>query len=147
VEPEELIEVIKEVRKKGVEIYLNFDIGHWFTRIDAGKEIKIKPEEVIKNIPSEYIYELHLNDYIPQKRIFHPPLNRFQGLLRYENLVNYFQICRKKNVHLIVMETAVRSVEDIINSKEIIKQENEEILKIYREAMHGLKEKIYLSAG
>ncbi|KXB04403.1 hypothetical protein AKJ48_02670, partial [candidate division MSBL1 archaeon SCGC-AAA261O19] len=58
VEPEELIDVVEEVRGQDVEIYFNFDIGHWFTRADQGKEISMPPEEVMNKIPGEMVKEL-----------------------------------------------------------------------------------------
>lgn len=49
VEPEELIPVVEDVRSEGTEVYFNFDIGHWFICADAGKDISMLPEDVIKN--------------------------------------------------------------------------------------------------
>jgi len=131
--PEDLLEVVEKVREKGCEIYLNFDIGHWFTVIDGGFSVPENPENVIEKFPEEFLFELHLNDYIPVKKIFHPALHRGEGLLKRENLKRYFQLVKKKKVKLVVIETAVRTAEEILNAEVIIKEEQNfinELLKV-----------------
>lgn len=129
-QPEDLYEVVELVREKKAELYLNFDIGHWFTVIDANYSVPESPENKILNFPSEFLYELHLNDYIPGRKIFHPPLHRGDGLLKKENLKNYFEIVKKKGVKLIVIETAVRTKEELINAINLIKEEQRFINEI-----------------
>lgn len=131
VEPEELKGVVEDVRSEGVDIYFNFDIGHWLTRADAGREIPVPPENIVKKIPKEMVKELHLNDYIPGKRIFHPPLHEQKGLLQRENVENYAEIVKEKNAELIVLETAFRTREHIKNKEEILRKETNYIEKIF----------------
>ncbi|MBS3815369.1 MAG: sugar phosphate isomerase/epimerase [Hadesarchaea archaeon] len=130
VEPEELIEVVREVREEGIEIFFNFDIGHWFTRADNGKEIPSPPEEIVNEIPGEMIKELHLNDYIPGKKIFHPPLHEERGLLVRENLERYAEIVKSKETELIVLETAFRETKQVKNRDEILQKETEYVKEI-----------------
>jgi len=139
VEPEECIEVVKAVRSNGVNIYFNFDIGHWFTRAEKGKEIPQNPEEKLKIIPAEYICEFHLNDFIPssmdpQKQFtFHPPFHTESGPLKRANLVNYWKILKEKNPNvLILLETAFKKLEQVIDRENIIKAETAYIKDIFK---------------
>lgn len=125
VEPEELIDVVSEVRENDVDVHFNFDIGHWFTRADKGKDIPMPPEDVVKKIPGEMVKEFHLNDYIPGKKIFHPPLHTQSGLLKRENLERYAKMVKEKNVELIVVETAFRETDQVKNRDKILQQETQ----------------------
>jgi len=136
--PEDLLEIVKTVREKGVELYLNFDIGHWFTVIDGGYSVPEQPEKILETFPSEFLFELHLNDYVPNKKIFHPPLHQYSGLLKKENLQRFFEIAHKKGVKLIVIETAVREKDEIINAINIIKEENEVIKGLLKHSRQRL---------
>ncbi len=124
VEPEEISSVIEEVRGQGVEVYFNFDIGHWFTRADVGKPVPDPPEKIIEEIPDGMFKEVHLNDYVPGKRIFHPPLQEGLGLFKRENLVRYAQLVRDKGAELIVVETAIKTKEQVMRRNEIMQGEN-----------------------
>ncbi|KXB00345.1 hypothetical protein AKJ42_00980 [candidate division MSBL1 archaeon SCGC-AAA261C02] len=95
-EVNECIEVIRKARDRGTEVYFLFDIGHWFTRADAGKEIPDDPVKVVEDVPKELIKELHLNDYVPEKIIFHPPLHLQWGPLKREALERYAKIAKGK---------------------------------------------------
>lgn len=123
VEPEDCIEVVTEVRKKGIEVYFNFDIGHWFTRADCGKEIPDEPEKIMERIPKELVKELHLNDYVPGEKTFHPPLHLESGPLKKENLIRYFEIVKKLEPELIVLETAYKYLDQVKNRKKILEEE------------------------
>ncbi|MBN1899043.1 MAG: sugar phosphate isomerase/epimerase [Spirochaetes bacterium] len=130
--PDELLEVVRTIRDKGKELYLNLDIGHWFTVIDEGFQVPEQPEKVIEKFPSEFLYELHLNDYVPDEKIFHPPLHEGLGLLKKDNLKRYFEIVQRKGVKLVVIETAVRRKEDLEHGMDIARKESlfiQEILK------------------
>jgi sugar phosphate isomerase/epimerase len=122
-EPEELCGVVEEVRGQGIEIYLNFDIGHWFTRADVGRPLPDPPEKIIEEIPDGMFKELHLNDYVPGKRLFHPPLHEGVGPLKRENLVRYAELVKRKGAELIVLETAIKTKEQVINRERIMKEE------------------------
>lgn len=138
VEPEDCIEVVKAVRANGVKLYFNFDIGHWFTRAEKGKEIPSNPAEKMEIIPDDYICEVHLNDFIPssmdpQKQFtFHPPLNQTAGPLQRKNLENYWEVLKKKKPKLILLETAFKKLEQVKDRENIIKQETEYIKSIFK---------------
>ncbi|MFQ6129427.1 MAG: sugar phosphate isomerase/epimerase family protein [Candidatus Hadarchaeaceae archaeon] len=123
--------IIKEARAKGVEIYFNFDIGHWFTRADFGKQIPDPPEMALEPIPPDYLKELHLNDYVPGEGIFHPPLHLGWGLLQRGNLERYARLVKRKGVETIVLETALKSIEQVLGREELLKQESEYVRDIF----------------
>ncbi len=123
VDVEECLEILEIVDPKGERAKFCFDIGHWFTRADFGKKIPEPPEDVMKLIPEKYICQVHLNDYIPVVKKFHPPLHYQAGLLKRENLKNLFDIFRAKKVDTVVMETAVRDVDELLNTRELMKKE------------------------
>ncbi|MFN4133819.1 MAG: sugar phosphate isomerase/epimerase family protein, partial [Candidatus Hadarchaeales archaeon] len=130
-EPEDLCTIIEKARSQGAEVYLNFDIGHWFTRADVGKDIPDPPEKIMEEIPDGMFKELHLNDYVPGKRLFHPPLHEGVGPLKRENLVRYAEILKRKGAELVVLETAIKTKEQVLASAEILKEETEFIRGIF----------------
>jgi len=132
-EPDELCSVVEEVRGQGIEIYFNFDIGHWFTRADVGRPLPNPPEKIIEDIPDGLFKELHLNDYVPGKRLFHPPLYEGVGPLKRENLVRYADLVKKKGAELIVMETAVKTPEQVLNREKLIQNENDFVRGVFGE--------------
>ena len=125
IEPEEVCAVLEEVEKNGVKIYFCFDIGHWLTRLDVGGKTPNPPELVVEGIPSGFFKEVHLNDYVPGKRIFHPPLHEGAGLLKRENLRRYFGLIEAKGAELVVVETAFKVREQVVRREEILKEETE----------------------
>lgn len=131
VEPEDLIEAVEEVRSEGVDVFFNFDIGHWFTRANFGKEIPTPPEDVIKKLPEDMVKELHLNDYIPEERVFHPPLHDQSGLLLRSNIERYAELVEEKGAELIVVETAFRDLEQIKNRDKVIREETDYLKEIF----------------
>lgn len=133
VEPEDCIEVVEEARKKGTEVYFNLDIGHWFTRADCGRNIPDEPERVMERIPKELVKELHLNDYVPGKKTFHPPLHLESGPLKKENLKKYFEIVKKLEPELIVLETAYKYLDQVQNRRKILEEETAYIKSIIKE--------------
>jgi len=122
-EIQECLEIIEEVNKKGNDLKFCFDIGHWFTRADAGKKIPEPPESIMDSIPAGVLGQVHLNDYIPVVKKFHPPLHFESGLLKRGNLVNLMKKFKDKGVSLVIVETAVRDVNDLLNSIKIIEDE------------------------
>lgn len=125
VEVDEILEVLEIIDPSGKKIKFCFDIGHWFTRAHSafGKDIPAPPEQIMESIPEKYISQVHLNDYIPEINKFHPPLHYQSGLLKETNLKNLFNIFRKKKVKIVVMETAVREVDELLNARSLMKQE------------------------
>lgn len=131
VEPEDVWSVVEEVRENGVEVYFNFDIGHWFTREDMGRRVPRPPEQVIEKIPGGLFKEVHLNDYVPGKKIFHPPLQEEAGLLKHENIVRYAQLVKEKGAELVVVETAIKTKEQVMRREEIMRGEVEYLRSIF----------------
>ncbi len=125
------LSVVRELREKGVELYFNLDIGHWFTRADTGSSIPDPPESVMEDLPSEYLKELHLNDYVPGKKMFHPPIHLGLGPLKRANLERYAEIVKGKGVEVVVLETALKSVEQVVNRRELLKEETKFIKDIF----------------
>jgi len=123
VEPEDLIRAVEKCRNKGAEVYLNLDIGHWFTRAEKGKPIPENPENVMKKIPKEFVCELHLNDYVPKKIIFHPPLHLTEGPLQKQNLINYGKIIKELNPEVVILETALKTKEQIAQREDLLTEE------------------------
>lgn len=134
VEPEEIYPVIEEVKREGLEIHYCFDIGHWFTRADGTppKEIPDPPESIMEKIPAELLREIHLNDYIPKIKKFHPPLHYQKGLLKRKNLERFAQIVKEKRVELIVVETAVRDPQELLNAKRLLRDETNYLNDIFK---------------
>jgi sugar phosphate isomerase/epimerase len=124
-EPAEICEVLEEVRKMGLNVYFCFDIGHWLTRIEVDKRVLNPPERVIEEIPDELLKEVHLNDYVPGKRVFHPPLHLGLGLLGRENLERYLELVMGKGAEVIVVETAASDREHVMRRDEILREETE----------------------
>jgi len=135
VEIEELMEIISNVRKKGFDVKYCFDIGHWFTRglPQFGKQIPSPPESVVNKIPDEMLYEVHLNDFLIEgdKFEFHPPLHRQKGFLKKENLKNLARIFKEKGVEIVVVETAVRSIDDLLGSRKLLKEESSYLAEVF----------------
>ncbi|PKN00209.1 MAG: hypothetical protein CVU78_02415 [Elusimicrobia bacterium HGW-Elusimicrobia-2] len=129
VEPEDIIRLVGKCRKKGAEVYFNLDIGHWFTRALApggnAKPVPEHPEEIMKTIPKEMVKELHLNDFVPKTFTFHPPLHLTEGPLQKENLIAYGKIVRALEPEVIILETAAKVKEYLVQRNELVKEELE----------------------
>ncbi len=130
-EPDELVSVVEEVRGQGIELYFNLDIGHWFTRADVGKPLPNPPEDIVKEIPDGMFKEIHLNDYVPGKRIFHPPLHTQVGPLKSQNLVRLADMLKEKGAELILLETAFREKEQVLDRENIMKDEAQYVKTIF----------------
>lgn len=131
-EPADICGIVEDVRKNGVKINFCFDIGHWMTRADVGKSIPNPPESVIEDIPKGISKEFHLNDYIPEKKVFHPPLNEGIGTLKRRNLERYAELISDRGVDLIVVETAVRAKEQVMRREELLRRETEYLQEIFK---------------
>lgn len=133
-EIEDCLTIIKEARSQGVQIYFNFDIGHWFTRVDFGKQIPDPPEKVLEPIPPDFLKELHLNDYVPGEEMFYPPLHLGWGLLQRGNLERYARLVKRKGVETVVLKTAMKSIEQVLDREELLKRESEYVRDIFETA-------------
>ncbi|MFH1416538.1 MAG: TIM barrel protein [Elusimicrobiota bacterium] len=114
-EIDDMLRVIEKINSRGGQhVYFNFDIGHWFTMAEKGKEIPGDFLREMERIPPEFVSELHLNDYVPKKIIFHPPLMNTPGLLTYDVLKEYFRILRDiLKPEVVVLETAFKTNEQV----------------------------------
>lgn len=132
-EPEDCIEVINLARQEGAGgvIYFNFDIGHWFTRADKGKPLPPDPIEIMRKIPEELVCELHVNDYIPEKIIFHPPINQTEGPLKGEKFRRYAELVKALQPEVLVFETAFKTLDQVKNREKIIEEETKYIKEIF----------------
>ncbi|MFH1957423.1 MAG: sugar phosphate isomerase/epimerase family protein [bacterium] len=141
VEQDDMLALMKDVRADGLDVKYCFDIGHWFTRalpMYGKKELADPVESIIETIPADMLYEVHLNDFWinpdtkgkpPFK--FHPPLNREQGFLKRQNLENINKLFREKGVEIVVVETAVRDMDDLLGSMELLKEESAYLAEIF----------------
>lgn len=131
VEADDCMEVVRRVREKGAEIYFNFDIGHWLTRADAGESIPENPVKILEGIPADFMKELHLNDYVPKEKIFHPPLHLQWGPLKKKYLSEYSRIIKRKDVEVLVLETAFKSVDHFRERDSLLKKETQYVRDIF----------------
>ncbi|MEW6040087.1 MAG: sugar phosphate isomerase/epimerase family protein [Elusimicrobiota bacterium] len=130
----ECLEIIKEVNAKGHNVKFCFDIGHWFTRVDVNLKVHNPPESILNEIPNGIFSQVHLNDYIPVVKKFHPPLHYQKGLLKKENLVNLIRKLARKGASLIVVETAVREVDELLNARELMDAESKYLREVFKDA-------------
>ncbi|MEA3506988.1 MAG: sugar phosphate isomerase/epimerase family protein [Elusimicrobiota bacterium] len=143
VDNKEVIDIISEVNEsEGMDIKYCFDIGHWLTialpRFRGPDAIPSPPESIAEDIPADMLYQVHLNDFYinpdpkgspPFK--FHPPLHKQIGFLKKENLKNLARIFKEKGVETVVVETAVRDIEDLLNAKDIIARETAYLNEVF----------------
>jgi len=136
VENGELINILNEVNAEGMDVKYCFDIGHWFTRglSQFGKEIPDPPESIVREIPDNLLYQVHLNDFYIEgdKFKFHPPLQYETGFLKKENLKNLAGMFRDKGVQIVVVETAVREIEELLNAGDILAAETEYLNEVFK---------------
>lgn len=131
VEPEDCLAVINDIRKEGLELYFNLDIGHWFTRQAQKKPIPAQPEEVMSRIPLGMVKELHLNDFIIDGIVFHPPLHTQDGPLKKANLERYWQIVKTLQPEVIVLETAFKRLDQVLDREAILTEETKYIRGLF----------------
>ena len=141
VEQDDMLKLMKDVRSGGLDVKYCFDIGRWFTRalpMFGKKELADPVESIIEGIPAEMLYEVHLNDFWinpdpkgqpPFK--FHPPLHREQGFLKRKNLENMNKLFKEKAVEIVVVETAVRDMNDLLNGIAVLKEESAYLAEIF----------------
>jgi len=126
------LSVVKEVREHDVPIYFNFGIGNWLKRAESGAKIPSQPESSLELIPPEYIKELHLNDYVPGEMISHPPIHLEWGLLKHANLERFARLAKERKVETVVLETEMKSIEQALDFKNILRAESDYVLDLFR---------------
>lgn len=131
VEVDDCLEVVQRVEENGADLYFNLDIGHWFTRADAGESIPDNPVSIMEEVPADFVNELHLNDYVPEEVIFHPPLHLKWGLLEEKYLKEYAEIVDRKDVEVIVLETALKNIEQFEDRDQLLEDEARYVSEIF----------------
>ncbi|MBN1899048.1 MAG: sugar phosphate isomerase/epimerase [Spirochaetes bacterium] len=129
---DDCLRVVKKIREQGAKsIYFNFDIGHWFTRESIKEKLPVDLLSPMKDIPSDMVWEFHLNDFITETTTFHPPLMEQKGHLTKDRLKEYAAIIKKLGVELLLLETAFHTTDDLKNRYDIIHKENAFIEEIF----------------
>ena len=132
-EVEDCLAIIKEAKAQGVEVYFNFDIGHWLTRADFAKQIPDLPEKALEPIPPDFLKELHLNDYVLDEKMLNPPLHLGWGLLQRGNLQRYARLVKRKGVETVVLETTLKNIAQVLDHEDLLKRESEYVRDIFEE--------------
>ena len=135
VKPEQSLPMLDRVRAKGVDIFYCFDLAHTFTLVATTAEIPYPPDKAYEDIPAHYYNEIHIGDFVPEKTLFHPPLHQDAGLLKADDWARIFRIFRSKGVKTVVIETAVRERDDLINGRQIMLDESRYIKAIFDRVM------------
>ncbi|MGC8816383.1 MAG: sugar phosphate isomerase/epimerase family protein [Candidatus Hadarchaeum sp.] len=130
-EIDECLKLVKKLREQDLPIYFNFDIGNWLTNAEFTHQTPPQPESALEPIPPDYIKELHLSDYVPGEMTLRPPLHLEWGLLKHYNLERYARLAKIKRAETVVVETEVKSIEQAINYKEILRKETDYLLPIF----------------
>jgi len=126
------VAIVKEVREQGVPMYFNFDIGNWLTNAEFSRHMSAQPENLLMQIPPDYIKELHLSDYVPGEMVFRPPLHLEWGLLKHYNLEHYARLTKIKKAETVVLETEMKSIEQALNFKDVLRAETDYVLNIFQ---------------
>ncbi|OGH55844.1 MAG: hypothetical protein A3G34_00295 [Candidatus Lindowbacteria bacterium RIFCSPLOWO2_12_FULL_62_27] len=132
---DECLPIFEEVRRRGVNLKFCFDLAHEFTGFKTLAEIPETPEERYRIVPNDLYLGIQIGDFIPEGRLFHPPMHRLCGRLKREHLVRMFRIFREKGVQYVVIESAVREREDLIHAFELQAEEARFVRDVFNEAM------------
>ncbi len=128
---EEIYPVMESVRDEGIDVRLCFDLAHTFTQVETSDEIPEPPEKAYRDLPDEYLYSLHVGDYVPEEQLFHPPIHQERGKMKRENFVNMAEIFEEKGVEVAIIETAVRDREDLVNGYDLMAEETAFLADIF----------------
>lgn len=120
---DECLPILQEVRRRGINLKFCFDLAHEFTGCKTIDEIPAHPEERYRNVPNEFYMGVQVGDFLPEGRLFHPPMHRQLGRLKREHFVNMFRILREKGAEYIVIESAVREKDDLIGAFDLQAEE------------------------
>lgn len=131
-EIDECLKLVKKVREQDVPIYFNFDIGNWLTNAEFTSNTPANPESSLRSIPPDFIKELHLNDYVPEEKTLRPPLHLELGMLKHYNLEHYARLAKIKKAETVVVETEIKTIEQAINYKDILRRETDYLFHIFR---------------
>ncbi len=128
---EEIYPILNEVRDDGIDVRFCFDLAHTFTLVETSDEIPDPPEKIYEDIPSELLFSLHVGDYVPEETLFHPPIHEERGKMKKKNFENMARIFEEKGVEVVIIETAVRDKEDLINGYDIMAEETAFLADIF----------------
>ncbi len=131
---DECLPIFQEIRKRGINLKFCFDLAHEFTGFKTLQEIPDHPEERYKIVPNELYLGIQIGDFIPEGRLFHPPMHRLMGRLQREHLVAMIRILKDKGVEYIVIESAVRERDDLIRAFELQAEEARFMREVFDEA-------------
>ncbi|MEM3421523.1 MAG: TIM barrel protein [Candidatus Hadarchaeum sp.] len=131
-EIDECLRLVKRVREQGVPIYFNFDIGNWLTNAEFTRQTMAHPESSLASISPDYIKELHLSDYVPEEMTLRPPLHLELGMMKHYNLEHYARLAKIKKAETVVVETEIKSLEQAINYKDVLRNETDYLFHIFR---------------
>ncbi|HOW28422.1 MAG TPA: sugar phosphate isomerase/epimerase family protein [Elusimicrobiota bacterium] len=132
--PEDSIGMLEEIWDKAQVKYC-FDLAHTFTVYKHQSEIPLPVEAQYEKIPAKFYYAIHIGDFVPEKALFHPPLFRESGVIKRETWKNIFRLFRRKGVQYVVIETAVREREDMIEGDQLQREEAAWIKSVFDEVM------------
>lgn len=132
---DECLPIFEQVRKRGINIKFCFDLAHEFTGFKTLEEIPAHPEERYHVVPAELYMGIQIGDFIPEGRLFHPPMHRLLGRLKHEHIVNMFRILREKGAEYVVIESAVRERDDLIHAFELQAEEARFMRSAFDEAL------------
>ncbi|MBI4177956.1 sugar phosphate isomerase/epimerase [bacterium] len=131
----ECLPIFEAIRKRGVNIKFCFDLAHEFTGYKTLDEIPEHPEELYHSVPDELYMGIQIGDFIPEGRLFHPPMHKLLGRLKRGHLVEMFRIFQKKGVEYVVIESAVRERDDLIQAFELQAEEARFMRGVFDEAL------------
>lgn len=131
---DECLPIFEEVRKRGINLKFCFDLAHEFTGFKTLDEIPAHPEDRYHSVPHDLYMGIQIGDFIPEGRLFHPPMHRLLGRLKREHIVNMFRIFREKGVQYVVIESAVREREDLIRAYDLQAEEARFMREAFDEA-------------
>ncbi len=128
---DEIYPVMDAVREAGIDVRFCFDLAHTFTQVQTSAEIPDPPEAPYEDLPEELLYSLHIGDYVPEQKLFHPPIHHEKGKMKEENFKNMARIFEEKGVEVVIIETAVRDRQDLINGYQIMAEETAFLADIF----------------
>ncbi len=135
-EIDDCLKIIKAINSEGHNVKFCIDICHWLTREEIGIEVSTSPENIIDQIPEEFLSgaQVHLSNYVSVTKEFHLPLHYQNGLLKRDNLIRLLKKFKEKKVAIVILETAVREINELLNAEKIIFEEQSYLNNILKEA-------------
>ncbi len=142
-EIEEVMEVIEQVNNKGYKLLFCFDIGHYITRKDIGKDISKLVKVMEDPMVAKYSTGLmHLNSYIPKEYDkdgkvkpgtgkYHPLLHKERSPLSLSDIKEHARLNNEIGTDVVIIESAARSFQEMLNMNEDLSHESQAILDCF----------------